>query len=119
MYKKWQKNKIPFIYILILLLILVVGLIIVEITKQKKTHPAYEQQVEAAKIMKKSIDEISKKRRNLNIDIQVDGNVSFKNLRQMKEKRANVFVAGSSSVFNEDYTITEGVEKMKDILEKV
>ena len=69
MYKKWQKNKIPFIYILILLLILVVGLIIVEITKQKKTHPAYEQQVEAAKIMKKSIDEISKKRRNLNIDI--------------------------------------------------
>jgi poly-gamma-glutamate system protein len=76
MYKKWQRNKIPLLYIVILLIILVVGLIIVEITKEKTRYYAYKQQVEAAKIMKRSIDEISKKRNALNIyiDKNIDPN---------------------------------------------
>ena len=54
--------------------------------------------------------------RGLNIDIQVDGNVSFENAVKMKECGANVFVAGSSSIFNGKTTILEGVEKLKAIL---
>lgn len=50
------------------------------------------------------------------IDIQVDGNVSFSNLHKMHSRGANVFVAGSSSIFKKDLEILEGIKKMRDIL---
>lgn len=33
------------------------------------------------------------------IEIEVDGNVSFENSRRMKKAGANIFVAGTSSIF--------------------
>ena len=39
------------------------------------------------------------KEKGKNIPIQVDGNVSFETAKVMSEKGANIFVAGSSSVF--------------------
>jgi ribulose-phosphate 3-epimerase len=51
-----------------------------------------------------------------NIDIQVDGNVSFENAVKMKSNGANVFVAGTSSVFKKGLTLKEGVAKMREYL---
>lgn len=56
------------------------------------------------------------KKNDINVDIQVDGNVSFRNAIKMHKCGANAFVAGSSSIFNKAVTIGEGVEKMKEIL---
>jgi len=39
------------------------------------------------------------KERNLNIDIEIDENVSFANAPLMVEAGANVFVCGTSSIF--------------------
>lgn len=50
------------------------------------------------------------------IDIQVDGNVSFAKAVAMKKRGANVFVVGSSSIFGEDLSLSEGVEKMRRML---
>ncbi len=51
------------------------------------------------------------------IEIEVDGNVSFENAKRMKAAGANIFVVGSSSVFNPAFSLTEGVEKMRAIIE--
>ncbi len=62
------------------------------------------------------IEKIKKviEKRNLKIDIQVDGNVSFDNAVKMKKRGANVFVAGTSSVFNKDLSINQAVSKMRE-----
>jgi len=49
---------------------------------------------------------------DLDIVIQVDGNVSFENARIMRDAGADVFVAGSSSVFRKDIDIPSGVKKL-------
>lgn len=48
--------------------------------------------------------------------IEVDGNVSFENGTRMSEAGANVFVAGSSSVFRKDMTLSEGIKKLRKSL---
>ncbi len=45
--------------------------------------------------------------------IEVDGNVSIANAAKMSESGANIFVAGTSSVFRRDMTLTEGIEIMR------
>ena len=47
------------------------------------------------------------------IELEVDGNVSFINATRMKNLGANIFVAGSSSVFKKDLTITEGTAQLR------
>lgn len=49
-------------------------------------------------------------------EIEVDGNVSYENALKMKSAGANIFVAGTSSIFNPNYTLTDGIEKMRNIL---
>jgi len=46
--------------------------------------------------------------------IEVDGNVSFENGKRMSEAGANIFVAGSSSVFHKDMTLTEGIRRLRE-----
>lgn len=48
--------------------------------------------------------------------IEVDGNVSFANAKRMRERGADTFVAGSSSVFSPTYTITSATEKLRKII---
>lgn len=50
------------------------------------------------------------------IEIEVDGNVSFENAKLMNEAGANIFVAGTSSVFSKDGTLSENMEKLKSIV---
>lgn len=50
------------------------------------------------------------------IEIQVDGNVSFENAKLMNEAGANIFVAGTSSVFSKDNTVEENTKCLKNII---
>jgi len=49
--------------------------------------------------------------------IEVDGNVSFENGKKMSEAGANIFVAGSSSVFHKELTLEEGIRKLREAVE--
>lgn len=48
-----------------------------------------------------------------NIDIEVDGNVSFENAVKMREAGANIFVGGSSSVFHKDGKMKDNIDRMR------
>ena len=47
------------------------------------------------------------------IEIEVDGNVSFDNAVLMREAGANIFVAGTSSVFRPDLTLEAGIAELR------
>ncbi len=49
----------------------------------------------------------------LDVQIQVDGNVSFENAEKMVKSGADILVAGSSSVFRKDISINEGIKKLR------
>ena len=46
------------------------------------------------------------------IEIEVDGNVSFVNAKRMREAGANIFVAGSSSVFTPGLSLRDAINKL-------
>jgi len=48
------------------------------------------------------------------IEIEVDGNVNFENARLMSESGANIFVAGSSSIFKSGAGIEENIENLRN-----
>jgi len=48
------------------------------------------------------------------IEIEVDGNVSFENAAKMRTAGADLFVAGSSSVFHKDYTLEAAIAKLRE-----
>lgn len=48
--------------------------------------------------------------------IEVDGNVSFENAARMKYAGADIFVAGTSSVFSKSLTLEEGIAEMRKVL---
>lgn len=50
------------------------------------------------------------------IEIEVDGNVSFENARRMSRAGANIFVAGSSSVFSPDFSLSEGMKMLREAI---
>jgi len=52
------------------------------------------------------------------VDIEVDGNVSWKNLPKMLDAGANIFVAGTSSIFEKGKDIRSNSIRFKNILEK-
>lgn len=54
-----------------------------------------------------------------NILIQVDGNCSFENVPKMYSAGADMFVVGTSSVFNQNFTVADGTEKLRKILNEV
>lgn len=51
-----------------------------------------------------------------NIEIEVDGNVSFENAKLMNEAGANIFVGGTSSIFSKAGSMVENVNTLRDIL---
>lgn len=50
------------------------------------------------------------------VDIEVDGNVSFAHCRSMYDAGANMFVCGSSSIFAKGHTIAENTAEFRRIL---
>ncbi|MCQ2484336.1 MAG: ribulose-phosphate 3-epimerase [Clostridia bacterium] len=71
------------------------------------------------KMVPSALDKIRRVREYLDgrgrkdIEIEVDGNVSFENAVKMKASGANIFVVGTSSVFNSSFTLTEGIERFR------
>lgn len=57
--------------------------------------------------------------RGLQIDIEVDGNVSFDNAPGMVKNGANVLVLGTSSIFKKGISITEGLGTLKNKIENL
>ena len=51
-----------------------------------------------------------------NVEIEVDGNVSFENARKMSDAGADIFVAGSSSMFAKDMTLDQGIERLREAI---
>jgi len=54
-----------------------------------------------------------------NVSLQVDGNCSFENIPRMRAKGADCFVAGSSSVFAKDTTITAACKKLRKMMKDI
>ena len=52
------------------------------------------------------------------LEIEVDGNVSYENARLMNEAGANIFVVGTSSVFSKIGDLFSNTEKFRNIIEK-
>ena len=52
-----------------------------------------------------------------NIEIEVDGNVSYENARKMSDAGANIFVAGTSSLFKKGVPMDESVKMMRASIE--
>jgi ribulose-phosphate 3-epimerase len=48
------------------------------------------------------------------IEIEVDGNVSFENAKMMRESGANIFVAGTSSIFKKDQDIRTLTQELRN-----
>ena len=46
----------------------------------------------------------------------MDGNVSFENAVKMHKAGADIYVAGTSSVFSKEGTLQENMKKMRQIL---
>lgn len=52
-----------------------------------------------------------------NVFIEVDGNVSFENAKLMRKAGADIFVAGTSSVFKSGLTLTDGIKELRKAIE--
>ncbi|MDR1026496.1 MAG: ribulose-phosphate 3-epimerase [Lactobacillus sp.] len=50
------------------------------------------------------------------IDVEVDGNITFKNANILKGMGANIFVAGTSSIFGKEGIIEGSIEKLRDAI---
>ena len=50
------------------------------------------------------------------IEIEVDGNVSFENAVKMRKAGADIFVAGSSSVFSKHGTLESNTQKLRECI---
>ncbi len=74
------------------------------------------------KLIKTTLKKIRKLRNYLDdngyrdIEIEVDGNVSFENAFLMRQEGANIFVAGTSSIFSPHFTIAEGINKLNSVI---
>ena len=52
------------------------------------------------------------------IEIEVDGNVSFENAAKMSRAGADIFVAGSSSVFVKELGLTGAIGRLREAIER-
>lgn len=74
------------------------------------------------KLVPETLNKISALRKYLDengyekIEIEVDGNVSFENAKKMRAAGADIFVAGTSSIFTNQYSLEEGIEKLREAI---
>lgn len=74
----------------------------------QKIIPNAEEKVEAAAGLLKEL--------NINIPIQVDGNMSLENGKKLCAKGADIFVLGTSALFLKDKSISEAAEDFRAVL---
>lgn len=76
------------------------------------------------KLVPQCLDKIKRTRMFLDgqgykdILIETDGNCSFENISKMKKSGADMFVAGTSSIFNADIGIEKAMDMLGEILDK-
>jgi len=76
------------------------------------------------KLVRSTLKKIKELREHLDrcgyshVEIEVDGNVSYENAALMNEAGANIFVAGTSSIFAKDGDIFSNTKKFREIIEK-
>lgn len=51
-----------------------------------------------------------------NTEIEVDGNVSFENAKLMSEAGANIFVAGTSSIFSKTIPMSKSIPQLRNVI---
>jgi ribulose-phosphate 3-epimerase len=74
------------------------------------------------KLIPQTVDKIARTRAFLDgrgytgVSLQVDGNCSFENIPKMRAAGADCFVAGSSSIFSRDLTVTGAAERLRRIM---
>ena len=74
------------------------------------------------KLVKSTLRKIKNLREHLDkngyehIEIEVDGNVSFENAELMNKAGANIFVAGTSSIFSKKSAMNENINTLRNIL---
>ena len=70
------------------------------------------------KLVAQTLDKI-KRAKNMypNLEIEVDGNVSFANAKLMSQAGADIFVAGTSSIFTKDKTFDEAVKMLRESID--
>lgn len=77
------------------------------------------------KLVESSLQKIKQVRQDLDmhglqdIPIQVDGNVSFENARKMRQAGADIFVAGTSSVFSKGKSIADATELLREAIRSI
>jgi ribulose-phosphate 3-epimerase len=64
--------------------------------------------------LRRMLDEIGRP----DIRIEVDGNVSFEHGSKMRDAGADLFVCGTSSIFDKSGTILENIERFRNCIEK-
>jgi ribulose-phosphate 3-epimerase len=68
----------------------------------------------------KKLREVSEyiEKNGFGIEVEVDGNVSWKNLPRMIKAGANVFVAGTSSIFERDGDMEKNIMRFRKVLDE-
>ena len=81
-------------------------------------NPGYAGQKLIPQCIKKIADlkEMLIKNGREDVEIEVDGNVSFENAKLMSDAGANIFVSGSSSIFKKGFSLDEGIAKLREII---
>ena len=51
-----------------------------------------------------------------NVEIECDGNVSFENAKKMSDAGANIFVAGTSSIYSKEASFEENIKKFREVI---
>lgn len=74
-------------------------------------QPMAPKSMERLSSLKKIVDASGK-----NILIEVDGHVSWDHCGEMRQNGADIFVAGSSSVYGKDYPLDEAVNKFYELV---
>lgn len=75
-------------------------------------QPMAPKSMERLRALRKLIDESCK-----NVLIEVDGHVSWNHCSEMRSNGADIFVAGSSSVYGKDYPLDEAVKRFYSLVE--
>ena len=71
------------------------------------------------KLIPSTLDKIRRLREYLDangyghVEIECDGNVSFENAKKMREAGANIFVAGTSSIYAKDGSFEGNIQKLR------
>ena len=63
------------------------------------------------------VRELAEKAGREDLLIETDGNISFENAVRMSRAGADIFVAGTSSVFRKDMTLEDGLKKLQECVE--